>query len=52
MKNLWYLVAAYSVVWVVIASYLFVLVKRNKTLMGHVHRLEQRLRQLETKSRD
>ena len=47
MKNLWYLVAAYSSIWAILAGYLFILVRRNKLLMNRVEELEGRLRRVE-----
>ena len=47
MKHLWYLVAAYSSVWVVLGAYIFVLIKRNGRLLKQVEELEHRLSRLD-----
>jgi len=47
MENLGYLIAAYTAVWVVIAFYLFLLVRRNHRLNQQVTELEERLAELE-----
>jgi len=52
MKNLWYLVAAYSAVWAVVAAYLVVLLRRNKRLNDTITQLEERLNRLENSSRE
>lgn len=50
-QNMPYLVAAYSAVWLVVASYLLVLLRRNKKLDQAVTVLENRLAQLEKRNK-
>ncbi len=47
MKDLIYLIAAYTSVWVVLAGFIWVLIMRNKKLTNQVDELEERLVQLE-----
>ncbi len=51
MKNLWFLVAAYSAVWLVVAGYLLILLRRNRRLDETVAQLEARLAQLERRGK-
>jgi len=47
ITNMEFLIAAYSAVWLVIALYLFILVKRNRRLSTEVDYLETRVTELE-----
>lgn len=49
MKNLEFLVAAYSAVWIIISAFLLILLKRNKKLRQDVSEMESRIIALETK---
>ena len=49
MSNMYYLIAAYSAVWLVIALYLVVLIVRNGNLKKMVSSLEQRVSELESR---
>ena len=46
-SNLEYLVAAYSVVWLILAFFIWVLINRNRKLLKQLDELESRLEQLE-----
>ncbi|CAM2068763.1 CcmD family protein [Sulfidibacter corallicola] len=47
-----YLVAAYSVVWVVVSIYIFTLIRRNRDLDKTVETLEARIARLESEGLD
>lgn len=47
MKNLGFLVAAYSAVWLVLSYFLTLLFLRNRALSAEIRQLEERLAQLE-----
>jgi len=47
MKDLIYLIAAYTSVWVVLALFIWVLITRNRNLTNQVDELEERLALLE-----
>ena len=47
MNNLVYLILAYSAVWLVLATYIFVLVARNRRLNQQVEDLAARIDELE-----
>lgn len=51
MKNMWYLVAAYSTVWLVVGSYLLILMRRNKKLNDTISYLEKRIEKLEERTK-
>lgn len=46
-RQLNHLVAAYSVVWALLALFIFILMRRNSKLLHQVTELEERLNQLE-----
>lgn len=50
-SNMTYLVAAYSAVWLVVAGYLFVLLKRNRRLNLLLSQMESRIADLEAKNK-
>ena len=47
MKHLPFLIAAYTVIWLVIGIYIWILVKRNKKLNDMIGLLERRVQSLE-----
>ena len=47
MNHLSYLAAAYASIWVVLAIYIFVLIKRNGALISQIEVLEKRVADLE-----
>ena len=47
IKNFWYLVAAYSAVWVVVCGYLFALLRRNRKLAKTIEEMEARIDEME-----
>ncbi len=47
MSDLTYLILAYSVVWLIVGTYLLVLILRNRRLLKQVAELEQRIGKLE-----
>ena len=49
MNHLTYLIMAYSVVWIIIAFYVFVLISRNRRLSQQIDMLESRILDLEQK---
>jgi CcmD family protein len=50
IDNMEYLVAAYSAIWIVIAFYLLVLLRRNRRLQKEVEQLEARVTALQGES--
>jgi CcmD family protein len=50
MKNLGFLVAAYSAVWLVLSYFLTLLFLRNRALSAEIRQLEERLDQLEARN--
>ena len=49
MKNLNFLIAAYSAIWFILAFYIFVLIQRNQKLVRKLDELEARLKRHESK---
>ena len=47
MTHLGYLIAAYTVVWIIIGFYLFTLIRRDRRLNKDLEELEGRIRELE-----
>jgi len=47
MKNIYFLVAAYSIIWVVVFGYVFNLVKKQKGLDREIERLKNILQKNE-----
>ena len=42
-----YLIAAYTSIWIVLAIYIFVLLRRNRNLTEQITELEERMAELE-----
>ncbi len=47
MKHFEFIIAAYTVVWIVLACYIFILIRRNKRLSDQVDELSERIGDLE-----
>ena len=46
-NHLYYLVAAYSAVWLIVSYYLYVLIRKNRALTRELTRMEERIANLE-----
>ena len=51
MKNIYFLVAAYSLIWLVVFGYVFNLVKKQKGLSKEIERLKRILKKNEQDDR-
>ena len=45
MGNIWYLFAAYSIIWLVLFGYVLVLIRREKALRRDIDMLKDKLKQ-------
>ncbi len=43
-NNLWYLFAAYSIIWLLVFGYVFMLLRREKTLRRDIAALKEELK--------
>ena len=49
MKNLWYVFAAYSIIWTALWGYTIRLSRKNKELQEELHELQARVERVLTK---
>lgn len=45
MENLWYLFAAYSIIWLIVFGYVLVLIRRESALRREINALKDFLKQ-------